>query len=443
MPHELKRILIGFARLHPARQATLGYAGYIVVGWLLLCLPWAHASAKGSWLDHLFTASSAVSTTGLSTLGTGEDYSFFGQAVILVLMQLGGVGYMTAGSFAVLARKRKLPEFREGVGNVVFSLPHGFSMRSLVRGAVYFTLAIELVGAVLLTLAFRDAGSQRPLWDGIFHSVSAFCTAGFALDSSSLEPYRSHVGVNATISALAVLGGVGFIAMTDVWSNFTRRRPGVTLTTKIILLGTAMILGVSTLLLFVHEPNIRELPAHERLMAAFFQAMSASTTVGFNSVPTASLTNASSVLLILLMIIGASPSGTGGGLKITTITAVVGVVRSALEGRPHVQFLRRTLPEERVRSATANVAAYLLTLMGGIYLLTLTERHSLGDLAFEATSALGTVGLSRGITSSLTPLGKVLVMLLMFLGRVGPMVMALSLIAHEPEPEPRVEDVAV
>lgn len=443
MPHELKRILIGFARLHPARQATLGYAAYILAGWLLLCLPFAHASEKGTWLDNLFTASSAVSTTGLATIDTGTDYSFFGQAVILVLMQLGGVGYMTAGSFAVLARKRRLPEFREGVGNVVFSLPEGFSMGSLVRGAVYFTLAIELVGALLLFFAFRDAGSQRPLWDGVFHSVSAFCTAGFALDQASIEPFRSHVGVNATLSALAILGSIGFIAMTDVWSNFTRRRPGVTLTTKIILIGTSLILLVSTLLLFVHEPNIRELPPHQRLMAAFFQAMSASTTVGFSSVPTASLTNASSVLLILLMIIGASPSGTGGGLKITTITAVIGVVKSALNGQQGVQFLRRTLPEERVRSATANVAAYLLTLMGGVYMLTLTERHALGDLAFEATSALGTVGLSRGITPSLTPIGKVITMGLMFFGRVGPMVMALSLIAHEPEPPPKEEDVAV
>jgi len=393
-------------------------------------LPWCHSgSGAGGAVDHLFTAVSAVSTTGLVTIGTSDSYSFLGEFTVLVLIQLGGIGYMTAGSFFMLARRRSLSGVRESVGRVVFSLPEGFSARALVRGAVVFSLAIEAAGAAALYFAFKDAGSQRPLWDGVFHSVSSFCTAGFGLYGDSLESYRGHLGINLIVSALSILGAIGFIVMLDVWRRLSRKVPHTTLTTRIILIATACVIGLGTALIYFDEPSIRNLPTGERLGAAFFQAMSASTTVGFNTVPVGGLSSATLVVVLVLMVIGASPSGTGGGLKVTTLTAILAAAWSTMRGSTSVVFLRREIPLERVRTALTNLALYALTLTLGVYLLTLTEREAFEDLLFEASSALGTVGLSRGITGDLSPLGKLAVIGLMYAGRVGPLVLGLGLLA--------------
>lgn len=446
--HRLGRVFVeGFGGLDSTRQVALGYALYMLAGFAVLLLPWCHSGpGVGGTLDHLFTAVSAVSTTGLVTIGTSDSYSFLGEFVVMVLIQLGGIGYMTAGSFFMLARRRPLSDARESVGRVVFSLPEGFSARALVRGAVMFTLVIEVAGAVALFLAFRDAGSQRPVWDAVFHSVSAFCTAGFGLYGDSLESYRGHVGINVIVSALSLLGAIGFIVMLDIWRRISGKVPETTLTTRIILIATACVIGLGTVLIYFDEPSIRGLPVGERAWAAFFQAMSASTTVGFNTVPMGGLSSATLVVVLVLMLIGASPSGTGGGLKVTTITAILAAAWSTMRGTTSVVFLRRQIPLERVRTALTNLALYTLTLTLGVYVLTLTERAAFEDLVFEASSALGTVGLSRGVTGGLSPWGKVSVIGLMYAGRVGPLVLGLGMLANmrrvDLAAEFRREDVA-
>ena len=412
--------------LHPIHLLILGYCSYIVVGWLVLCLPFARQEGGGNWLDHLFTATSAVSTTGLVTVSTSDTYNWLGEVTVLLLIQFGGLGYMTLSSFVMLAVSGGLSPARERMGNTALSLPEGFQVRDFLRVIVVFTIAIELLGAAALYPVFRDHGDPAPIWQAVFHSVSAFCTAGFGLFNNSFESYRGDVWLNVVISVLSFLGAIGFIVVNDVWRTIRHLKPQITLTSKIILASTFWITFVGTLLFFFDEPSVQSLPAGERWMASVFQVMTASTTVGFNTIPIGQVTAGSTFLLTVIMVIGASPSGTGGGLKTTTITALWAEMMAVLRRRPTTTFLGRLIPETRLRAAVANLLFYLFTLLIGIYLLALVEPMPLADLMFEGASALGTVGLSRGITGSLTPAGKMIIIALMFLGRLGPVLVGMA-----------------
>lgn len=428
-----QRFNLWFRALDDFRLLMLGYASYCLIGAAVLCLPLCHVDgASGSAIDHLFTAVSAVSTTGLVTIPTSDSYSFFGEAVILMLIQLGGIGYMTAGSFLVLTLSGHLPAWRRRVSAAAIAAPGEFDAAGFVRQVVWFTLAIEAVGALLLyLLVFRGSGADSPLWQSVFHSISSFCTAGFGLFSDSFESWRHDTALNVVISALSILGSIGFIVTADLWRSLRSRRVSATLTTKIIITGTAVLLAAGTLMFWLDEPLGQDLPAGERWMAAFFQVMTASTTVGFNTLPVGSLCHASVAMLIILMVIGASPSGTGGGLKTTTVTALWAVASSVIRGKPRAEFLGRTIPANRVRAAVASATFYGLTLGLAVWLLAMTwpngNQPPLADQIFEVTSALGTVGLSRGITGSLTDWGKLLVVFVMFVGRIGPLGLAYSL----------------
>jgi len=413
--------------LHPVRVVALGYLTYIAIGWVFLTLPFSHATGKVSALQALFTSTSAVSTTGLVTASTGNDFSLFGQFVILALIQLGGIGYMTFGSFVILSRSESLPERRQRIGKTVFSMPREFRVDKFIRSVIVFTVATETVGALALFWAFRRAGIADPAWSSIFHSVSAFCTAGFSLYDSSFEQLRGNVAVNVVLGVLSYLGAIGFIVFVDGWRRFTGKTPRLTLTSRIILMTTAWLSLAAVALFFVAEPTIRPLPPHERLLAAGFQVMTSITTVGFNTIPIGSLSQASLFLIIMLMIVGASPAGTGGGLKTTTFTAVFGVIKSSLLGRRKVTFWGKEIPQERIRVAIAGAGFYAGALILGCYLLALTESLPFEGLLFETASALGTVGLSTGITSLLSPIGKLVLIWLMFIGRIGPMAFGIAL----------------
>ena len=432
----LRNLLAFLTTLHPVKVVAGGYASYMLLGWLLLLMPFSHEGEPVSALDNLFIAASAVSTTGLATVSPAGSYNFFGELVILALIQLGGVGYMTAGSFVILAGGKKLSDFRRGVTESAFVLPSGMRVERFVLHVVAFTLAVEAAGAVALFYAFRDAGAPGDtgelVWTAVFHSISAFCTAGFSLYDTSLEAFRGHFWVNAVVSALSLCGAIGFIVLSDAWQVVTGRRERLTLTSRIILHATAWVLGGGWLLLFVGDAGLAELPAEERLLASFFQSMTAMTTVGFNTHPISSLSLASVVLMLGLMVIGASPSGTGGGMKSTTVSATVATIRAALTGRERIAFAGRAIPERRLRTAAATVGTYLLVLAVAVYLLMLTEGPELpfADLVFETFSALGTVGLSRGVTGDLSTLGKLVLIAVMFLGRLGPVSFGVALLAR-------------
>ncbi len=430
--------------LHPVRLVILGYISYILFGCFLLCLPPAQRGMGARVLDNLFIATSAVSTTGLVTVSVCETYTVFGQIIILLLIQVGGLGYMTFSSFVILSRQRKLSDPRTDVAGVVFSMPESFRVDKFVRSVVKFTVLTEAVGAVILWQIFKQAGQTHALWSGIFHSVSAFCTAGFSLYNNSLESFAGNFWLNLTIAVLSYLGAMGFIVFVDVWRRIRNKIQRVTLTTKIILHATFWVSLVGTVVFFLSEPSIQSLPVEKRLMASLFQAMTSMTTVGFNTVSIAQISRASLLLLTVLMIIGASPSGTGGGLKSTTFTALLGIMKSTLRGERHVYFWGRRVPERRVRWAVASFCFYVTFLLIGTYFLTLTEKGDFEAILFEAASALGTVGLSTGVTPLLSDMGRIIVTFLMFVGRLGPLTFGLSLfLSPQARTQPEHEDVAI
>lgn len=440
------RLAAWAAREDPLRLVILGYLSYVLIGWALLCLPISQQAGTATALDHLFMATSAMSTTGLTTVSTSDTYSFFGELVILLLIQAGGLGYMTFGSFIMLSLSGRLPVVHQRVSSTALSLPAGFDLRHFLRLMILFTFAIEAAGALALYFAvFLPHGAPQPLWQAVFHTVSAFCTAGFGLYNDSFESYRGDTALNLILIALSYLGALGFIVVSDAWRSLRHRSAQVTLTTKIILLSTLWISLIGTVLFFFDEPSVRALPFGERWLASWFQVMTASTTVGFNTIPIAGLSASSLFLLVVVMMIGASPSGTGGGIKTTTFTALWAVMMAVVRRRSEPVFMGREIPEARVRGAVAAFLFYCVTLAAGVYALALVEQSPLADLVFEGASALGTVGLSRGITSSLTAWGKVIVILLMFLGRVGPVAMGMAFfrIPATPARDLPEEDVAI
>lgn len=438
----LRRILFFTGRAAPANAVFFGYLSYVIIGWLLLSLPAARIVAHIAPIDNLFIAASAMSTTGLATISVSDNYSLFGQLVILALIQLGGIGYMTFGSFIILSRRPDLPPARAEISRAVFSLPKSFDIFRFIRSVILFTAVIESAGTLLLWWAFSAAGAPRPLYNAFFHSISAFCTAGFSTFNDSFIAFSGNIWINGIIALLSYLGAIGFIVFIDYWRRFRRETTQVTLTSRIILGATFWMTLAGTALLFLAEPTITTLSPVDRLLAAFFQCMTAMTTVGFNSIDLGVLSKGSVLVLTILMIIGASPSGTGGGVKSTSFTAILGVVRSALRGEQRASFSGKTIPFERVWQAVANTTLYLILLTVGVYLLDLTETAPFDKIFFEAASAIGTVGLSMGITGTLTDLGKFIIVLLMIGGRIGPLTVGMALFVRRHE-EPADSDLAV
>ncbi|MGB0563500.1 MAG: TrkH family potassium uptake protein [Spirulinaceae cyanobacterium] len=429
---------------NPTRVVLLGYLSYILVTWLLLCLPICWRSGAVGPLDNLFIATSAISTTGLVTVSTPDVYNFLGQFIIACAFQVGGLGYMTLGSFVLLARDQQLPSVREKIGETVFSLPERFNFKVFIRHTILFTVLIELAGFICLYIAFSVEQVPNALWAAIFHAVSAFCTAGFSIFPNSLVDFSDNLFVNAVISLLSFAGAIGFIVVSDVWLNFRHQRNRITLTTKIILTATFGFVLAGWLFLFFGDAEIAILPLGERFLVSGFQAMTAMTTVGFNTYPIGELASAPVLVIIILMVIGASPSGTGGGLKTTSISAGFGAVWAMLNGNRDVSFWGRRIPLNRLIGAFASVMFYLAMFLVGAVLLLLVQGQAFVDVVFEAASALGTVGLSRGITGDLIPLGKLIIIGLMFIGRVGPLTFGLAFFSQSQQ---RVrlakEDIAI
>ena len=422
-----RRGLLFWSRLRPTQQLVLGFASYVAIGTGLLCLPLAQ-QRPAALIDHLFNVVSAISTTGLTTIGVADSYTFFGQLVLLVLFQLGGVGYMTLSSIVVLARGKPLSPARTSVLRAGFSVPHYFVMQRFVVHVVVFTFVAELLGSLVLWWRFSTLGVGRPAWSALFHTVSAFATAGFGLNNNSLESFAGDWVINLTIGALCYLGAIGFIVVQDLWYSLKWREHMVTFTSKVILSMTATVFVVGTITLFMIEPTVQPLGFGQRLMGCAFQVMSASSTAGFNTIPIGPLSTATLLVIALAMMIGASPSGTGGGMKTTSVSALLANLLGVLRGREHVVWLGHEVPLVRVLFAMASAMFYLCVLAIGVFVLCLSERHNFVALVFEATSALGTVGLSLGITGDLSVIGKLTVTVLMFAGRCGPLTLGLALL---------------
>lgn len=415
----------------PPKLLLAGYLSYMMLGWALLSLPFAQAVPVGA-IDTLFIATSAVSTTGLVSVDPGTSFTFFGEVVILLLIQMGGLGYMTIGSFVALHLARRFDRIRAETTRSAFNLPADIDPAQFVRAVVFFTLFCEVVGAIALYTLFTQAGVANAAWSAIFHSVSAFATAGFSLNSNSFEGFADNVGINVVISILSLLGAMGFLIVVDFWRTMTGRARYLGFTSKVIWRVTLSFLIVGTAILFVVEPTYQAMAPEDRLLASFFQVMTASTTVGFNTTPIGALTPAILIVMFFLMIVGASPAGTGGGLKTTSFAALVGLVRSTLKGRDRVRYFKREIPLERLQTATASMTFYAGLFLVSTFLLLLADPGLPFDaVMFEAISAMGTVGLSMGITGDLTGLGKLVIIILMTAGRVGILTFGMALASHD------------
>lgn len=415
--------------LSPQQNLLFGFLSYSLIGWLFLCTPWAQTTAT-SWIDNLFVAVSAISTTGLSTVSIADNYSYFGEFIVLLLIQIGGVGYMTFTSFVLLARKNDLTHWHQRVLNAEFALPRGFQIHDFLRSVILFTLLVEAIGAILFFIAFIQVGipAEHALWSSIFHSVSSFCTAGFSLYNNSFEGYAGHFGLNMLITVLSILGSVGFIVVTDVWQQIRKKSKSITYTSRVILNVTGLLIFIGTLWIYFFEPSLQN--HQHRLLISFFQSMSALTTVGYNSYSIGVLSQSVLLVLIFLMFVGASPSGTGGGLKTTTLTALTAFIWSQIRNQKEISFFGKKIPQERLKVANAAFLLYAFLLFFATFLLSAFEEIPMHQLFFEATSAIGTVGLSMGITAQLSSYGKLILVLIMFAGRLGLLTLGIAMMAQ-------------
>ena len=423
----LARLRSRVLRVSPARLLFAGYLFYAVAGWAALSLPAAQEVPLRP-IDTLFIATSALSTTGLATVDTAGSFTALGEALVLALIQLGGLGYMTVSSFLFLALRHRLSGVRAKTARAAFGLPDTLSPAVFLRSVVIFTLIVEAVGAFILTVIFYHRGVENFLWQAVFHSVSAFCTAGFSLFPTSLEAFRGDTNLLVVISALSILGSVGFLIIVDIWYWTIGRAGRLSYSSRVILLMTLVLITLGTVQFLTATPAESGTGDGQRVLDAFFQAMSASTTVGFNSLPIGTISPAAMLGLMALMLIGASPAGTGGGLKTTSMAALWAVLASALTGRRQVRFRGATLPGPRILAAVAGLLSYILLSFLGLLVLVASEEGQRFDvLLFEVLSALSTVGLSMGVTGSLSDTGKAVIILLMFAGRLGAVSFGLAL----------------
>lgn len=413
-------ISFGYKSANPQRQLVVGYLGYSILGTLALMLPFA---TKGdiSFIDNLFNAVSALSTTGLATADLAKDYTFFGQLVILLLIQIGGLGYMTLSSFIMLRITHHLGNFKNNMFGAQFSFPQDMPNEAMIKNIVRFVFFFEIGGTVLLYPYFAWKGMDQPLWSALFHSVSALCTAGFSIYSDNLVSLQCDYYANIIIIVLSYMGAMGFIMMTDILHKFTRKNHRISFTTKVIICITCLLSLWCTIHLFFFEPSLQHYDVGDRILISLFQSMSAMTTVGYNTVDLSNMIPISLLILSLAMYIGASPSGTGGGLKSTTLSAIYAYTKNKLGLRKDVSLMNHIIPDYRVESAITTFIFYTFILFFGIYLMALFEPSDTDFLKiiFEASSALATAGLTCGILSSATLGSKIILIILMFIGRIG------------------------
>ncbi|MCA9215619.1 MAG: TrkH family potassium uptake protein [Planctomycetales bacterium] len=439
---------VGSIVKHPARASLFWYLGAIIIGSVLLSFPFCQSLEKPpiSPLDAAFTATSATCVTGLAVRSTGNDFSLAGQVVILILIQLGGIGIMTVTTFITFSlggreslRHRAVLADSLGAG----SEPN---LRSVVGKVFRYTLLFEGAGFVILAARFLfDHSFGAAIWQALFHSVSAFCNAGFSLNDDSLVSYQGDVVVNATVSILIICGGIGFPVMVDIvrnrehkWPEFWER---LTLHSKLMLSGTALLLALGTLAFLILEWDgaLAEMSVTGKCVAAFFQSFSCRT-AGFNTIEIGVLTNASLFIMILLMMIGAGPCSTGGGFKVSTLIVLVLRGWATFRGRARVVMARRSIPGETIDRAIATAMLFAVVAIAALAALLILEQsekphaQSQGlflDAMFEVFSALGTVGLTTGVTPYLTDGGRLVIIALMLMGRLGPITVFAALARTE------------
>ncbi|MGC9048807.1 MAG: TrkH family potassium uptake protein [Patescibacteria group bacterium] len=418
--------------LKPLILIPITFALIILIGTLLLLLPRAvRSSEEISLIDALFTATSATCVTGLTVQNTGLYFSRLGQLIILFLIQIGGLGIMTFTTFfgLILGREFGLRE-RAFLGEAL-NISAWYKVGKLVIKILLFVFLIELIGTVLLYIQFTPYYGPifHNFYLSLFHSVSAFCNAGFSLFSNSFMDFQNNLGINLTITLLIIIGGLGFPAIFDLlnWfrSKIKKEKKFLTLHSRTVLITTLILIVGGGFLIFIFEnSHLNHLSLSDKLLVSYFQSVT-TRTAGFSTLSIGNLLPATALILIVLMFIGASPGSTGGGIKTSTLAVIIATLKSWLTGRSSVRLFKRSLVPIVIRQAFTIFSLALLWISLCTLVLSQTEKTNLLDALFEVVSAFGTVGLSRGITANLTTIGKLIIILTMFVGRIGPLTLSI------------------
>lgn len=420
-------------KLKGVQILALGFLSVILIGSILLTLPISSSSGESTnFLDALFTATSAVCVTGLVTFDTGTYWTVFGQTVIMVLIEIGGLGFMSFTTLIAIILGKKIT-LRERL--ILQDAMNTFNIQGLVRMVKYvliFTISVQFFGALLFSTQFVPSfGLSKGIFYSVFHSISAFCNAGFDIfgHGNSLMDYNTNAVVILVASALIIIGGLGFAVWSELYNLKNLRR--ASLHSKMVILVTTILILGGTVLMFVFEyknPNtIGEMSFLDKVMNSFFAAITPRT-AGFNSISTDGMTTAGQFLTIILMFIGGSPGSTAGGVKTTTIGILIITVICIIRGREDTEVFKKRFSKDLVYKAFTLVTLGFSLVIIVTMILSYTEKGSdFMSLLYETTSAFGTAGLSLGLTPDLSRVGKILIICMMYLGRVGPLTVVLSI----------------
>jgi trk system potassium uptake protein TrkH len=424
--------------LSPARIFIFGFAAVILAGAFLLWLPFSAGREPLTFVDALFTSSSAVCVTGLAAIDMGKDLSFTGQVISLFLFQIGGLGIVTFSVvfFGMMGRGVSFKGREIMLSSFLHTPRRDFIV--IAKWVLLSTFLIEGIGTFLLFVRFsQDFPPAHAFYQALYHAVSAFNNCGYSLFSDSLMKYQSDVIVNLTVGGLIILGGIGFIVIYEVFARFRGLQKKLSVHSRVVLMMTAILLAAGALLFYLFEMDhiLQGASVKTQILTSFFQSV-VPRTAGFNTVDIGQLTNATILVMIILMFIGASPGSTGGGIKTTSFTLLLMMIWSRFKGSEDVNMFNRTIPRETLtRTITIIFASAfsiclitsILLLAGGAENLQPTQsRHFFVEYLFETVSAFGTVGLSMGITAKMNDLQKLAIILMMFAGRVGPLTLAFA-----------------
>lgn len=410
----------------PALSIITSFAVIITLGTLLLSLPFASADGHSlSFVDAWFTATSAVCVTGLIVVDTAAAFSLFGKIIILVLIQIGGLGIMIISYLSVFLRGKRMGWTEKQQLSYVISDDDISGVTRTVKSIIALTFSIEAAGAVLLTLGFSLSGglTAKKLFSSIFHSISAFCNAGFSLFSDSLEGFSDNPFIILTVSALIIAGGLSFAVIFNLRELITKKGPRkLSLNSKVVLSWTAVLI-VSGMYFFYaaeHRGTLSSAGTGTQYLSAFFQSVTLRT-AGFNSVSFSSLSTGTILIMCLFMFIGAASGSTAGGVKINTVAVIAAYIKSIITGSPSITIYKHQLSKTRVLKAFVIVQYGVIVIAASAAVLVFTQQAPLADIIFETVSAFGTVGLSTGLTPELNIPGKLVIIFLMFNGRLGPL----------------------
>jgi trk system potassium uptake protein TrkH len=418
----------GEKKFSPSQFLAISFLAAIALGTGLLLLPFSTRSGHISFIDALFRSTSSVCVTGLTVQDTASSFTGFGQAVNLFLFQLGGLGIMTFSTLILLVAGKKI-SFTDRV-----IIQHGFhpsspkNVKTLIQSIFLYTLGLEAAGALVLFLHWRkEFPFGRDVFLSVYHSISAFCNAGFSLFSTSFESFRNDTWINLTLVFLIVLGGIGFLVLQEsknaIRAFLKRKKPRLSLHAKIVLSFTFFLIAIPFVLFLAVEWNstLQNFSVKEKILSTLFQVVTART-AGFNTMNLGILSFPSVMLLILLMFIGASPGSTGGGIKTSTFGVIFAFLKSKITARESVNLFYRTLPLEMIMRAFTVVTLSFSILFLSTFIISLAQPHfQMKSVIFEVFSAFGTVGLSLGITPKLNTLSKIVIILTMYIGRIGPL----------------------